>query len=51
MYLLDAAAIVPGTSLLGEVLATSGLGALCCALLGAVSAVALSTVNRRLRVT
>lgn len=51
MAVLDAAAIVPGTPLWSEVLSTSGLGALCGALLGAISAVALSTSNRRFRVT
>jgi capsular polysaccharide biosynthesis protein len=51
MFVLSAAAIVPGTSLLSEVLATSGLGALCGALLGAIGAVALSLSRRRVRMT
>ena len=48
---LDSAAVLPGTPLLNDVLATSGLGALCGALLGAISAVALSAPRRRVRMT
>lgn len=51
MYVLDTAAIIPGTSLLSELLATGGLGALCGALLGGVGAVALSLPRRRVRMT
>jgi hypothetical protein len=48
---LDPAAIMPGTPLLTYVLATSGLGALCGTLLGALGAVVLSPPRRRVRMT
>ena len=51
MAMLDAAAIVPGTSLLSEVLVTSGLGVLCGTLLGAIGAAALSPSRRRVGMT
>jgi len=47
---LDPATILPGT-LPTDVLAASGLGALCGALLGAIGAVALSSPRRRVRMT
>jgi hypothetical protein len=49
--LLEAAAIVPGTSLLADLLDTGGLGALCGALIGAIGAVALSRRTRHFRMT
>ena len=48
---LDSAAILPGTPLLTDVLATGGIGALCGAVLGAIGAVALSPPRRRARMT
>jgi hypothetical protein len=42
-------AILPGTPLLTDVLATGGLGVLCGALLGAIGAVALSPPRQRVR--
>lgn len=48
---LDPAAILPGTPLFTYVLATSGLGALCGALLGAIGAAVLSPPRRRVRMT
>jgi hypothetical protein len=49
--LLDRAALLPATPLQTEALATGGLGALCGALLGAITAVALSPPIRRFRMT
>jgi|SRR5215469_4543428 len=50
-FVLDNAAILPGTPLFTDVLATSGFGALGGALLGAIGAVALSPRSRRFRIT
>jgi len=49
LRVLDSAAILPGTPLLTDVLATGGLGALCGAVLGAIGGVALSSPRRRVR--
>ena len=49
--LLDPATIVPQPSLAADILDSSGLGALCGALLGAIGAIAVSRPRRRFRMT